>query len=106
MKIAITSTGNKLTSILDNRFGRCSYFAIYDMDTDQTEFIQNLNKEAPTDAGKAAAQLIASQGVLQIVSGEFGEKVKPILKGLQIRTILFNGPKKTINEILNLMAIK
>jgi predicted Fe-Mo cluster-binding NifX family protein len=30
MKVAITSTGNSPESTLDSRFGRCSYFVIYD----------------------------------------------------------------------------
>jgi len=29
MKIAITSTGNSLESNIDQRFGRCAYFVIY-----------------------------------------------------------------------------
>ncbi|HKJ43669.1 MAG TPA: NifB/NifX family molybdenum-iron cluster-binding protein [Sunxiuqinia sp.] len=106
MKVAITSTGNKLSSILDNRFGRCSYFAIYDMDTNRTKFIKNPNTKAQTAAGEAAAHLVASQGVTQLVSGQLGIKVKPLLKGLKIQTILFSGPEMTIDEILTLMAIK
>ena len=30
MKVAITSTGDNLESKLDQRFGRCGYFIIYD----------------------------------------------------------------------------
>ena len=33
MKIAITSTGNSLESHLDQRFGRCDFFVIYDTET-------------------------------------------------------------------------
>ncbi len=33
MKIAITSEGNSLNSLIDPRFGRCAFFAIYDTDT-------------------------------------------------------------------------
>ena len=106
MKVAITSTGNTLTSTLDDRFGRCAYFAIYDIDTNQTEFIQNPNKEVSTGAGPASVQIVASQGVKKIISGEFGGKVKSILEKLQIQMILFSGPEKTIQEIVSLMVIK
>lgn len=103
MKVAITSTGDTLTSTLDNRFGRCSYFAIYDIATNQTEFIQNPNKESTSGAGPASVQLIASKGVKKVISGEFGGKVKTILEGLQIQMILFNEPEKSIQDILALM---
>ena len=39
MNVAITSEGNTLNSIVDPRFGRCAYFAIYDTETKKTEFI-------------------------------------------------------------------
>ena len=103
MKIAITSTGDTLTATLDSRFGRCPYFAIYDMDTDQAEFVQNPNKESNSGAGPASAQLIASLGVKKIISGEFGGKVKTILESLQIQMILIDEHGKSIQDILSLM---
>lgn len=105
MKVAITSTGDTLSSTLDNRFGRCSYFFIYDMNTQKTEFIKNPNKDSNSGAGPASVQFIASKGVEKIISGEFGGKVKTILEGLQIQMILFNDPEKTIQDILSLMTL-
>ncbi|WP_339739400.1 NifB/NifX family molybdenum-iron cluster-binding protein [uncultured Sunxiuqinia sp.] len=105
MKIAITATGNTPNSKVDSRFGRCSYFAIYDMDANQTEFIQNPNKDAASGAGPAAVQLIAKRGVKQVISGEFGGKAKSILEDLNIQMIMLNGPEKSIQEVLDLMAI-
>ena len=106
MKIAITATGNTLTSKLDTRFGRCSYFAIYDLETNDTEFIQNPNKEAAEGAGPAAVQMIVSRGVKQIISGEFGSKVRSILDNLNIQMVMFTDPEKSIQEIVSLMVIK
>lgn len=45
MKIAITSSGNSMDASIDNRFGRCSYFAFYDTETLDIEFIPNPNKD-------------------------------------------------------------
>ncbi|MGQ8336123.1 NifB/NifX family molybdenum-iron cluster-binding protein [Sunxiuqinia sp. A32] len=103
MKVAITATGNTMKSELDERFGRCSYLAIHDFDTHLTEFIKNPNKEAEEGAGPATVQLIASKEVTKIISGEFGGKVKKILDDLQIQMIMFNGPTKTIQDIVKLM---
>ena len=33
MKIAITSTGDSQDSKLDERFGRCSFFVVYDTES-------------------------------------------------------------------------
>ncbi len=73
MKIAITSEGNTLNSQIDSRFGRCSYFAIYDTETKATEFVLNPGKEA---------------------SG----KTLPLLESLHIEMI--SETNKTISEII------
>ena len=41
MKICITSQAGNLDSALDERFGRCSYFIIYDIETDEFESVEN-----------------------------------------------------------------
>lgn len=63
MKVAITSTGNSPDATLDSRFGRCSYFVVYDTETRATEYIPNPNKENVEGAGPASVQLVASRGV-------------------------------------------
>jgi len=103
MKIAITSTGNSPDSKLDSRFGRCSYFVIYDTESGSTEFIPNSSKENVEGAGPASVQLVASRGVKKVVSGEFGAKVKSIFDSLQIQLIILRDEGKTINEIIELL---
>ncbi len=106
MKIAITSTGNSPESLLDSRFGRCSYFVIYDNESHSTEFIPNPNKESIEGAGPAAAQLIASRGAEKVVSGEFGAKVKSLFDTLKIQLVVLNDPEKKISEIIMLLNHK
>lgn len=103
MKIAITSTGNGPDSKLDSRFGRCSYFVVYDTETQATEFIPNPNKDNVEGAGPASAQIVASRGVKKVVSGEFGAKVKAVFDQLQIQLIVINEPEKKISEIIDLL---
>jgi predicted Fe-Mo cluster-binding NifX family protein len=103
MKIAITSTGNTLDSLIDSRFGRCSYFVIYDSETKSTEFIPNSNKESIEGAGPASAQLVATKGVTKVVSGEFGAKVKSLFDTLQIELVILNKADKSIKEIIELL---
>ncbi len=103
MKIAITSTGNELNSLMDKRFGRCGYFVIYDKESGAVEFLPNPNREAEEGAGPASVQLVAARGVSQIVSGEFGMKIKSLLDSLKIRMIALNEGQKTIKEIIELL---
>jgi predicted Fe-Mo cluster-binding NifX family protein len=103
MKIAITSTGNTLESKIDERFGRCAIFVIYDTKTKATEFIPNPHKDAESGAGPAAVQLVASRGVSKIVAGEFGMKIKSLLDSLKIQMIIFKKPELKIQEVIDML---
>ncbi len=106
MKVAITSAGNSPESQLDSRFGRCSYFVIFDTESKSTEFIPNPNKENLDGAGPASAHLVASRGVKKVISGEFGSKVKSLFDSLQIQLIVLNDSDKNIGEIIELLNHK
>lgn len=103
MKIAITSTGNSPESTLDQRFGRCAYFVVYDTESGATEFIPNPNKNAEDSAGSASLQLLTSRKVSKIVSGEFGAKIKDLLDRMKIQLIVLRKPEKTISQIVDLL---
>lgn len=98
MKIAISSEGNTLSSNIDPRFGRCSFFAFYDSKTGNTEFLVNPAKESAEGAGPAAVQFIASQGAEKVVAGEFGGKIKSLLDSLHIE--MQNESEKSISAII------
>ena len=102
MKVAITSSGNSPESCLDQRFGRCSNFVIYDTETKSIEFIPNPNKDAIEGAGPASVQILASRNVQKIISGEFGVKIKSLLDSLNIQMIVIKDPEKKISEIINM----
>ncbi len=103
MKIAITSTGNTLESKVDRRFGRCSYFVIYDTETQAIEFFPNPNKNQIEGAGPASVQVVASKGAKKVISGEFGTKIKPIFDQLQIQLIALPQENKSIKDIIDLL---
>ena len=103
MKVALTSTGNTLESKLDQRFGRCAFFTVYDTETKGLEFIPNPNKDAQEGAGPASVQLVASRNVGKIISGEFGIRIKPLLDSLKIQMIVLKEPEKSIQEIIDML---
>ena len=102
MKVAITSSGATADALLDQRFGRCAYFAIYDTDSKDLQFIENPNLNAEEGAGPASVALVANQQVGKIVSGEFGFKIKGMLNDLHIQMVMMKE-EKTIADIVALL---
>ncbi len=105
MIIAITSKGNSEKSLIDSRFGRCAYFAIYDTETQKLDFIENPSLDAEEGAGPAAVSCVAKLGVTKIVSGEFGIKIKGLINDLKIQMIMIKQ-EKTIQDIIALLISK
>lgn len=100
MIIAITSENNTVESRIDSRFGRCSYFAIYNSETKETMFLANPAKESAEGAGPAAVQFIAKLGVKKIIAGEFGTKIKSLLDALSIEMITLENQEISISDII------
>lgn len=103
MKIAISSTGDSIESTIDQRFGRCAYFVIYETDNGTLEFLTNPNKDAEINAGTASVQLVASKNVCKIISGEFGIKIKSLLDSLKIQMIIIKDPEKRVKDIIEML---
>lgn len=105
MKVAITSTGNSLNSNVDSRFGRCSYFVIYDKETEAIEFIPNQSQKLTEGVGTSAVEFLLSRNISMVVSGEFGSKIKPMFDSRKVTMIVVKEPK-TIDEIIKLINHK
>lgn len=103
MRVAITSQGNSLESKLDQRFGHCKYFVIYDKQTGALEIIPNPYNEAEEQAGILSVKLLSSKNVSKIISGEFGIKVKPVLDSLKIQMIIYKKENVAIGEIIEML---
>lgn len=102
MIVAISSTGDTVESRVDSRFGRCSYFALFNTDTHQVEFVPNTAAESSQGAGPAAVQLLAGHGVGKVVSGEFGVKVRPLLESLSVQMQALSNADVSVLEVLKL----
>jgi predicted Fe-Mo cluster-binding NifX family protein len=100
MKTIITSTENQIEAPLDLRFGRCSWFCLYDHDTAQAEFIKNEFSDARGGAGTKVAELMLNLGADRIISGDFGPKAKELLDKFKIQLIKMDDDHKTIREII------
>lgn len=87
MKIAITSTGQALSSNIDPRFGRAAYFLVVDPDTLECTPVENLqNLNLAQGAGIQAAATLARHQVDALLTGNCGPKAFRMLEaaGIQV----------------------
>lgn len=98
MKICITANGEGLDSEVDPRFGRCSYFVIYDSETRSVESISNSSAAASGGAGIKAAETIANAGVNVLLTGSVGPNAFSIFTEVGID--VYVGAKGTVREAI------
>ncbi|MGB2698385.1 MAG: NifB/NifX family molybdenum-iron cluster-binding protein [Candidatus Zixiibacteriota bacterium] len=98
MKIAISSQGEDLEAMVDPRFGRCTYFIIYDSETKKIEGLSNPALEAMGGAGILAAQLIADKGAEVVITGNVGPNAFQTLNQANIK--IYGGASGTVKDSL------
>ncbi len=96
MKVAVSSMGTDLNAQVDPRFGRCQSFIVVDTDTMEFEVIQNPNIGAAGGAGIQSGQLIASEGVTVVLTGNCGPNAFRTLSAAGIQVI--TGATGTIRD--------
>lgn len=88
MKIAVTSTGNNISSKIEPSFGRAPYLIVVDSDTMDWEAIDNLaTAKLSHGAGIQAGKTVADKGVGLLITGRVGPKAHQVLNQAGIRMI-------------------
>jgi len=87
MKICVTAQGNNLDSQVDQRFGRCQYFIIVEIDTLKFEAIQNPNIEATGGAGIQSAQLVVGKQASVVLTGNVGPNAFQTLQAADVEVV-------------------
>jgi predicted Fe-Mo cluster-binding NifX family protein len=81
MKIALSSDSPYIEGNVNQRFGRCPYFIIFNLDNEEWEALPNPGAKASGGAGVQAAQLVANSGATAIISGgHFGPSAHSALE--------------------------
>lgn len=101
MKTVITSTGNSLSAVFDQRFGRCAWFCVYNEETDTSEFFENAGKDANNGAGTKAAEKMVVLGVEKAISGDFGPKAKELLEKFNIQMVILQDDALKVEDIIS-----
>ncbi len=100
MKVAISSTGTELTSIVDPRFGRCQYLVFCDTDTGEWEAVPNDNINASGGAGIRTAQTVLDKGASAVITGNVGPNAMAVLSGGSIP--VYTGISGTVESAVSL----
>ena len=99
MKLAISSTGEDLDSKVDLRFGRAFGFIIYDIDTDEFSFVNNVqNLEASQGAGIQTAQTVVNLDAGALITGHCGPKAFKVLSAADIK--IYVGAEGLIKDVI------
>ncbi|MCR4431828.1 MAG: NifB/NifX family molybdenum-iron cluster-binding protein [Tepidanaerobacteraceae bacterium] len=88
MKVAVTSSGSDLDSMVDERFGRCRYFIFADSDTKQFEAVENEYASGAHGTGVQVAQFIADKKASALITGNVGPNAMRVLmeSGIEVYT--------------------
>ncbi|OQX53127.1 MAG: hypothetical protein B5M54_07570 [Candidatus Aminicenantes bacterium 4484_214] len=88
MKIAVSASSPDLSSPVDPRFGRCSYFIFIDPETMKFEAVENPNISAPGGAGIQSAQFVVDKGAKVVLTGSCGPNAFQTLQAAQVEVIV------------------
>ena len=90
MKVAISSIGKDLDSLIDPRFGRCAYFLMVETDDMGFEVFDNQSTALGGGAGIQSAQFINSKGAKVVITGNCGPNAVQTLAAAGIEVFLGN----------------
>jgi predicted Fe-Mo cluster-binding NifX family protein len=90
MKIAVSSSGKDLDSMIDPRFGRCAYFLLVETDDMSFEVFDNQSIASGGGAGIQSAQFISSKGAKAVITGNCGPNAVKTLAAAGIEVFLEN----------------
>lgn len=90
LKILITSKGKTKDTMIDTRFGRANFFALYTTDQTQFEFKENEAKNSLSGAGVKAGQIAIDEDVDVVITGHLGPKAFKVLETGGIKKLKVN----------------
>lgn len=91
MKIAIPVEKDNLETTVCPSFGRAPYFLLYQLDTKESEFINNPAASSPGGAGIKAAQVIVDSAAQVLLTPRCGENAADVLKASNIKIYKTSG---------------
>ncbi|MBW2983996.1 hypothetical protein KY361_02685 [Candidatus Woesearchaeota archaeon] len=104
MKVAISCTEDKIESPIDQRFGRCAYFLIVDIEDKKIKNVKAVENQGAIQghgAGIKAGQQLGDEGVEAVITGNLGPNATNVLDQLGIKAYHASGPaKEALDEFI------
>lgn len=88
--IAISCAGQDIDSLVDPRFGRCSFFVLVS-ENDEITVIENSAANLASGAGIRAAQLMIDNKVEVVLTGNIGPNAYDLLKSAGVEIYSCSG---------------
>jgi len=101
MIIAITSTGPNTDAFISEKFGRCSFFALYDTESRTIRTINNTAENLEHGAGPKAAQLIINENAEVVLTGAVGGNAEDVLNKGRVKIITGFKSNQKVSEAIN-----
>ncbi|MDP4206635.1 MAG: NifB/NifX family molybdenum-iron cluster-binding protein [Bacteroidota bacterium] len=101
MIFAAALINNTLDSQINNHFGRCRIFGIYNTETKAVSFIENPFYDLDEEAGCKTAEFLLQHKINFIIAGRFGIKTVSFFQQENIQMIIPEN-NQTFREILKL----
>jgi predicted Fe-Mo cluster-binding NifX family protein len=99
MKIAVPAKTEGFGAIIDDRFGRCEKFVIYNTKTKEVESVDNTAKDESGGAGGKAVRVLSKNGVEAVIVPELGPKASDAMKAFEIKAYKKDG-SLTVDEVI------
>ncbi|MDA3812202.1 MAG: hypothetical protein PF518_17935 [Spirochaetaceae bacterium] len=99
MIIALCSSGKELTSNVDDRFGRASFFHFFNTENSELTVIENNAKDAKGGAGALAVQQLVDHKAEVLIAPELGPQAMEALNKFTIPAFK-QGNVKTVNDAI------
>lgn len=91
MKIAFSTNGNSMASVIEGAFGRCRFFLVFDTDSTEHKIHENSGANMAGGAGIKAAEIIGNLGVDTLVTGSLGPNARPVLESAGVTVVFREG---------------
>ncbi len=98
MKIAISSSGKTLDSLVDSRFGRAEYFIIIETENMNFEVLDNENAISGGGSGISTAKMVIDADAKAVLTGNCGPNAQKTLSAANIK--LYTGVSGIVSEAI------
>lgn len=98
LKVAVSSQGEGLGSLVDSRFGRCAYLVLVDTGTGEVESVPNPSLSSAHGAGIGTAQFLSERGVGAVCAKNVGPNAFSALTASSVRVYSVAG--NTVGDVI------